>query len=104
MKTVSTENLIAHLQRVERNPAAPGHKGAAKVARHYLREARGNARKDLGRDLGGYGLVDLLADNLPLSLDAIDRVILVAGLASEREWINKQRKVDVNRAMEDGLL
>ena len=99
MTTVSTENLIAHLQRIERNPAAPGHKGAAKVARHYLREARGNpptmmqyarkargiyenARKDLGRDLGGYGLVDLLADNLPLSLDAIDRVILVAGLAS----------------------
>jgi hypothetical protein len=34
------------------------------------------ARKDLGTDLGGWSLVDLLADNMPLSIDEIREVLI----------------------------
>ena len=42
------------------------------------------ARAALGHDLQGWSLVDLLADNMPLSLDEIRRVLVRIGERKEQ--------------------
>ena len=39
-----------------------------------------NAKIDLGEDLGGFSKVDLLADNMPLTLGEIKQLIIEADL------------------------
>lgn len=49
---------------------------------HQARELYENAKRDLGEDLDGHSLKDLLADNMPeVPLDTLDHVIVAAGLS-----------------------